>query len=130
MIASLLVVITALLAPPNPKARLEDNKSPAFPTEFRGDWYGAHGRCKVENLALQIGAVELDYADEFSGRLTRIVRQTERSVKYSAEYSAEGHVWNATETLRLSSDGRMMTLEPERTSSRYYRCKKVSRIRR
>ena len=103
--------------------------SPSFPTRFRGDWYNAPGPChrdpdfgRPNRLALHIGATSLDYFDEFEGRLTHIIRQSDRSVQYTAEYSAEGGYWNASETLRLSQEGNEMTLEPERTSSRYYRC--------
>jgi hypothetical protein len=98
-------------------------ESQSFPAEFSGDWYGAPGLCDPDNLALQIGATSLNYFDEFSGRLTRIIQQTNRSIHYVGHYSAEGHEWDATETLRLSPNGREMTLEPERTSSRYFRCK-------
>jgi len=73
-------------------------------------------------LALRIGATSLNYFDEFSGRLTRIIHHSGRVVHYTAAYSAEGHRWNATEALRLSPRGNEMTLEPERTSSRYFRC--------
>lgn len=104
-------------------------KSPSFPTRFRGDWYALPGSChrdpdfgRPDRLALHIGATSLDYFDEFEGRLTHIIRESGRSVHYTAEYSAEGGYWNASETLRLSHGGKEMTLEPERTSSRYYRC--------
>lgn len=103
--------------------------SPSFPTKFRGDWYNAPGPChrdpdfgRPDRLALHIGATSLDYFDEFEGRLAHIIRQSGRSVRYTAEYSAEGHRWNATETLRLSRSANEMTLHPWRTSSRYYRC--------
>ena len=99
-------------------------KLPSFPTKFRGDWYDAPGPCDrdFDRLGLHIGATSLDYFDEFSGRLTHIIRQSGRSVHYTAEYYAEGHRWNASETLRLSRRGNEMTLEHGRTSSRYYRC--------
>ena len=97
-------------------------KAPSFPAEFRGDWYGAPGPCNRDNLALQVGATSLNYFDKFSGRLTRIIRQTNRSIHYVGRYSAEGHVWDATETLRLSPNGKEMTLKPERTSPGYFRC--------
>ena len=103
--------------------------STSFPTKFRGDWYAAPGRChrdpdfgRPDRLALRIGATSLDYFDEFEGRLTHITRDSGRSIHYTAEYSAEGGYWNASETLRLSHGGKQMTLEPERTSLRYYRC--------
>jgi hypothetical protein len=103
--------------------------SPSFPTKFRGDWYNAPGPChrdpdfgRPDRLALQVGATSLDYFDEFEGRLTHIIRESGRSVHYTAEYSAEGGNWTASETLRLSQGGKEMTLDPERTSSRYYRC--------
>lgn len=103
--------------------------SPSFPTKFRGDWYTAPGPCHHDpdfgrpgRLALHIGATSLEYFDEFYGRLTHIVRQSGRSIRYTAEYSADGGSWNVTETLRLSRSANEMTLEPERTSSRYYRC--------
>jgi hypothetical protein len=98
--------------------------SPSFPTKFRGDWYHTPGPCDRDGnrLALTVGSRSLDYFDEFSGRLTRIIRQSGRAVHYKAEYSAEGHRWNATETLRLSPKGNEMTLKPERTASRYFRC--------
>lgn len=103
--------------------------SPSFPTRFRGDWYALPASChgdpgfgRPDRLALHIGATSLDYFDEFEGRLTHITRESDRSVHYTAEYSAEGGYWNASETLRLSQGGKEMTLEPERTSSRYYRC--------
>lgn len=103
--------------------------SPSFPTRFRGDWYTAPGPChrdpnfgRPDRLALNVGATSLDYFDEFEGRLTHIVLESDRSVHYTAEYSAEGSYWNASEILRLSQGGNEMTLEPGRTSSRYYRC--------
>jgi len=64
----------------------------------------------------------LNYFDEFNGRLVRIIRQTDRSIHYVGRYSAEGHHWDATETLRLSPNGKEMTLKPERTAPRYFRC--------
>jgi hypothetical protein len=99
-------------------------KSPSFPTEFRGDWYSSPGPCDVDSrrLALRVGDTSLNYFDEFSGRLTHIIGHSDRSVHYTANYFAEGHSWNVSETLRLSRGGNEMTLEPERTSSRYYRC--------
>ena len=100
--------------------------SPSFPAKFRGDWYRAPGPCDRDRdrdrLALHVGARSLNYFDEFSGRLTRIIRQSGRTVHYTAEYSAERHRWDATETLRLSPRGNEMTLKPERTASRYFRC--------
>ena len=98
--------------------------SPSFPAKFRGDWYLAPGPCDRDRdrLGLHVGARSLNYFDEFSGRLTRIIRQSGRTVHYTAEYSAEGRRWDATETLRLSSKRNEMTLEPERTASRYFRC--------
>lgn len=102
---------------------------PSFPTKFRGDWYAAPAPChgdpdfgRSDRLALRIGATSLDYFDEFEGRLTHIIRQSDLSVRYTAEYSSEGGYSNATETLRLSQGGNEMTLDPWRTSSRYYRC--------
>jgi len=99
-------------------------RSPSFPAKFRGDWYRAPGPCDRARgrLALHVGARSLNYFDEFSGRLTHIIRQTGHTIHYTAEYSAEGHVWDATETLRLSPRENEMTLEPERTASRYFRC--------
>jgi hypothetical protein len=125
MKALLLLVTAALVATPAPlasKAPTTATVSPSFPADFRGDWYGEPAPCNPDNLALQIGDVSLNYFDEFSGRLIRIIRRTGRSIDYTAEYSAEGHVWDATEALRLSPNGKEMTLEPERTASRYYRC--------
>lgn len=97
---------------------------PSFPTAFRGDWYRAPGPCdrNRNTLALQIGVSSLDYLDEFSGLLKRVVRKSSRDVQYVAEYSAEGHRWTAAETLRLSPKGSQLTLKPARTSSRYFRC--------
>ena len=110
-------------------AETHSTNSPSFPTKFRGDWYSAPGPChrdpdfgRPDRLALQIGATSLDYFDEFEGRLTHIIRESGRSVHYTAEYSAEGDRWTASETLRLSQGGNEMTLDPERTSARYYRC--------
>jgi hypothetical protein len=54
--------------------------------------------------------------------LAHIIRQSGDTVHYAAEYFAEGHRWNATETLRLSLKGNELRLEPERTSPRYFRC--------
>lgn len=103
--------------------------STSFPTKFRGDWYNAPGPChrdpdwgRPDRLALQIGATSLNYFDEFEGRLTHIIRQSGRSIRYTAEYSSEGGRSNATETLRLSRSANEMTLHPWRTSPRYYRC--------
>ena len=115
----------ACFAPPLSPACAEASasaKSQSFPVKFRGDWYGAPGPCNGDKLALQVGATSLNYFDEFSGRLTRIIRQTDRSIQYVGRYSADGHHWNATETLRLSPKGNEMTLEPERTAPRYFRC--------
>jgi hypothetical protein len=96
--------------------------SPSFPVTFRGDWYDEPGPCNRDKVALHIGARSLNYFDEFSGRLAHIIGQSDYSVHYTAEYSAEGHRWNATETLRLSLKGNELRLEPERTSPRYFRC--------
>ncbi len=126
-----MLIVTALVATclsPPPSAALVggtgSTKSPSFPIKFRGDWYNAPGPCdrNRDRLALHVGARSLNYFDEFSGRLTRIIRQSGRIVYYTAEYSADGRRWNATETLRLSPKGNEMTLKPERTSSRYFRC--------
>lgn len=96
--------------------------TPSFPAQFRGDWYGARGKCDKDKIALQIGATSLNYFDEFSGQLARIVSQTERDLVYVARYNADGREWEATETLRLSANGTEMKLEPERTSPSYFRC--------
>src|SRR5262245_61699110 len=104
----ILLAMAALVGTPSPlasKALTGGTASPSFPATFRGDWYGEPGACNPEKLALQIGDVSLNYFDEFSGRLTHIIRQTDRTLHYTAEYSAEGHVWDATETLRLSPNG-------------------------
>jgi hypothetical protein len=121
-----LILLAAAFATPVPVASdglTAATASPAFPAEFRGDWYGEPGPCNSGKLALQVGDTSLNYFDEFSGRLTRIIRQTDHTIQYAAEYSAEGRRWEATETLRLTPNGNEMTLEPERTASRYYRCK-------
>jgi len=124
---SILLAMAALAATPSPlpsKAQSAGMASASFPAQFRGDWYGNSGPCDrdANRLALEIGATSLNYFDEFNGRLTRIIRETRRSIHYTAEYSAEGHVWEDTETLRLSPNGKEMTLEPERTAPRYFRC--------
>jgi hypothetical protein len=126
---SILLAMAALVATPSPlasKSPTAGTGSPSFQAPFRGDWYSEARPCNPDNLALEVGATSLNYFDEFAGRLTHIIRQTDRTVHYTAEYSAEGHVWTATETLRLSPNGNEMTLEPERTSARYFRCKKVN----
>lgn len=96
-----------------------------FPAQFQGDWYDAAGPCdrNPDRLALTVGPRLLNYFDEFEGRLATIVKRSRRIVQYDAEYSAEGHRWKARETLRLSPTGNEMTLDPERTSPKYYRCK-------
>ena len=100
------------------------HKAQSFPTKFRGDWYNAPGPCdrNPDRLALHIGSKSLNYFDEFSGRLSHVIRQTDRIVHYRAEYSAEGHRSDSVETLRLSPKGNVMTIQPGRTSSRYFRC--------
>jgi len=103
-------------------AATSPTKSTSFPAKFRGDWYGAPGACDKNKVALQIGATSLNYFDEFSGQLSRIIRRTACTVQYDARYGAEGHFWYTTETLSLSLDGKELKLEPERTSPRYFRC--------
>lgn len=129
LLATALAATSLLSCSPAWNAETAPTNPPSFPTKFRGDWYAAPGPChrdpdfgRPDRLALQIGATSLDYFDEFEGRLTHIIRESGRSVHYTAEYSAEGGYWNASETLRLSQGGNEMTLQPERTSSRYYRC--------
>jgi hypothetical protein len=97
-------------------------KSQSFPAEFRGDWYDVPGACDKDKIALQIGGTSLNYFDEFSGQLIRIIRQTDRNIDYVARYDAEGHSWESTETLSLSPDGKELKLQPERTSPGYFGC--------
>jgi hypothetical protein len=122
--SALLTTCFAALASPAPAEGVRSTKSAAFPAQFRGDWYYEPGPCdrSPDRLALNVGPTLLNYFDEFEGRLRSIVHQSRRAVRYKAEYSAEGRSWHVEETLRLSEKGNEMTLKPERTAPRYFRC--------
>ena len=121
---ALVTTCFALFALPARAEGVRSAESAAFPGKFRGDWYYEPGPCdrNPKGLALHVGATSLNYFDEFEGRLTSIVRQSRRAVQFKAEYSVEGRRWQVEETLRLSPKGNEMTLQPERTASRYFRC--------
>lgn len=127
-----LALLTTCVASPAlavPAEGGRSTKSVAFPAEFRGDWYYKPGPCdrSPDRLALHVGSTLLNYFDEFEGRLTSIVHHSGRAVHYKAEYLAEGRRWQVEETLRLSPKGNEMTLKPERTAQRYFRCTSDSR---
>jgi hypothetical protein len=124
VVASALAAASFAAALGQATAAMASKASTSFPVKFRGDWYGKPGSCNrgLNGLSLRVGATSLNYFDEFNGRLTRIIRQSDRAVHYAAEYSADGHRWEATETLRLSPKRNEMTLTPARTAFRYYRC--------
>ena len=126
---AMLTACLALVALPVQAEEARSAKSVPFPSKFRGDWYHEPGPCdrKADRLALHVGPKLLNYFDEFEGRLTSIVHQTSRAVRYKAEYSAEGRRWKVEESLRLSPKGNEMTLSPERTAPRYFRCTSSSR---
>jgi hypothetical protein len=119
-----LTTCVGALASPAKAEGVRSTKAAAFPAKFRGDWYYEPGPCdrSPDRLALHVGPTLLNYFDEFEGRLRYIVHQSRQAVRYKAEYSAEGRRWQVEETLRLSPKGNEMTLSPERTAPRYFRC--------
>ena len=122
--SALLTTCLAALASSASAEGLPSTNAAGFPAKFRGDWYHAPGPCdrNPDRLALHVGPTLLNYFDEFEGPLSSIVHQTRRAVRYKAEYSAEGRRWQVEETLLLSPKGNEMTLSPERTAPRYFRC--------
>ena len=120
-------LLTTCIVPLALPARAEGGRrtNPAtFPNNFRGDWYYERGPCNrsPDRLALHVGPTLLNYFDEFEGRLTSVLHRSRRAVRYKAEYSAEGRRWQVEETLHLSPKENEMTLNPERTAPRYFRC--------
>jgi hypothetical protein len=126
---SLLITSDAVLASPVQAEGARSTAAAAFPVRFRGDWYHEPGPCDrdPERLALHVGPTLLNYFDEFEGRLRSILHQSRRSIRYQAEYSADGRRWKVEETLRLSPKGNEMTPKPERMAPRYFRCTPNSR---
>lgn len=95
----------------------------AVPQALRGNWTGVSDRCgdRAAALELAIGPDSLIF-HESVGTVEAVATGADGAIRVTAAFTGEGESWTRTLTLRLSADGRTLTIVNDGAATTRKRC--------
>ncbi|MDO7836497.1 hypothetical protein Q4610_15730 [Sphingobium sp. HBC34] len=116
------------IVPVEPAPRIDTPPSPAasdglIPAAFQGRWTGAADRCGDRAAALELTiAPDQMIFHESVGAVQAVREGTDGRVTIDAAFTGEGQSWTRTLALRISADGRALTIVNDGTAVTRKRC--------